>query len=429
MITKLFIPKLGMTMEKGTIAEWRYRDGDLVAKDTTVLVLDTEKVASEIEAPAAGRLVIAAEVGAELPCGAVIGFLAETDQEYEEARKEAKSPAASAPRPSDQPEGAGCQPPAEQTEKVQETTARIMISPLARTFAEQNGVDIATVSGTGPGGRITKQDVEDALQAKLAAPRQEAPAVPAPLKPAASALQHEGKCIKQVMPLKGMRKAISDHLHHSHTVSAPVTAISEIDMTEMIAFRNRCLRKGEAKGVRITYTDIFIMIVGKALQGSPMMNASLINDEIVVWEDVNVGFAVSVPLSDGQSGLVVPVIRNANKLSLSEISAARAELTDKARCGSLSMDELTGGTFTITNTGTFGAYWHVQTPIINQPQSAILGTSSVVDRPVVVGGEIVVRPVMPVSLTFDHRVMDGAPPAQFMMQVHEMMADPELMLL
>ncbi|MDD2736767.1 MAG: dihydrolipoamide acetyltransferase family protein [Desulfuromonadaceae bacterium] len=451
MLVKLFIPKLGMTMEKATIAEWRYKDGDTVEKDSTVLVIDTEKVANDIEAPVSGKLVINAAVGDELPCGAIIGYIAETREEYEIAKGGAGAyvsglQASVAPATEDQKSDQHVA--AVEPVLALATVERIKISPLARSVAKQNDIDYAGISGSGPGGRIVKHDIEVAMTRQAAQKPAVMTACPgsrgcgstsdAAGKPVASIAvasagdstsQHEGKRIREVRALKGMRKAISEHMHHSHSISAPISVMFEVDMTEMVKFRNRLLEKWQTEGVRLTYTDIFIMIVAKALKKAPLMNSSLINNEIIIWDDINIGIGASVMLPDGESGLVVPVIRNADKLSLGEISAARKDLTDKARNGTLSMDEMTGGTFTITNTASLSPFWHIQTPIIHQPQAAILGTASIVDRPVVKDGEIVVRPIMPMYLTFDHRIVDGGPTAVFNSLVHGMMSDPDLIFI
>lgn len=448
MIVKLFIPKLGMTMEKATIAEWLYKDGDQVEKDSAVLVIDTEKVANDIEAPVSGKLVITAEMGEELPCGAIIGYIAETQAEYETA-KGASGSVATVPMtgtPSTIEEQKQDQlVPAVRPAPLPTTVERIKISPLARNVAKQNNVDYAGISGSGPGGRIVKYDIEVALQTQQVVERSAvvtacpgsrgcsgsiADTTEASLSSDVVAVKsHEGKRIREVRPLKGMRKAISEHMHHSHSVSAPITVMFEVDMTEMVKFRSRLLEKWQSQDVRLTYTDIFIMIVAKALKKAPMMNSSLISNEIIIWDDINIGFGASVMMPDGENGLVVPVIRNVDKMCLSEISAARKDLTDKARAGKLSMDEMTGGTFTITNTASLSPFWHIQTPIIHQPQAAILGTASIVDRPVVKDGEIVIRPIMPMYLTFDHRIVDGGPTAVFNSQVHGMLTDPDLIFM
>lgn len=430
MITKLFIPKLGMTMEKATIAEWRYRHGDRVEKDAPVLVIDTEKVANEIEAPTAGKLVIVAAVGEELPCGDVVGYIAETEEEFAQAEKGGAAATQLADAAPAAPETGDPAQPVVVREVVPEgvTGERLKISPLARRMAKDQGIDPRGISGSGPGGRIVRKDIEAAGKDTAACT---VTAAAAPPVPAASTVHAAagGKRAKEVIPLKGIRKVISDHMQHSHSVSAPVSVISEIDMTEMIAMRDRINTKvATLGGPGITYTDIFIMVAARALRRTPIMNSSLIGNEILVWDDVNVGFAVSIRMEDGSNALLVPVVHNADRLSLREICARRKDLMDRARTGRLAIDETSGGTFTITNTGTLGPRWHVQTPIINQPEAAILGTASIVDRPVVVDGSIAIRPIMPVSITFDHRIMDGAPPAEFLNHLHEMLTDPQMIL-
>jgi pyruvate dehydrogenase E2 component (dihydrolipoamide acetyltransferase) len=426
MITNLFIPKLGMTMESATIAEWCFNDGDNVGKDSVILVIDTEKTANDIEAPASGKLVITANVGDELPCGDVIGYIAETQAEYDSlkagASTDSVAPAASSQPEESQPAPEVTQPATPVPQDTTEPQRRIKISPVAKKIARQNNLDYSNISGTGPGGRIVKEDVVMAIEAG-----------PSAAKPSSvssqSSPQREGKRVKQVLSLSGARKVISDRMHQSLAVSAPVSIFTEVDMTEMIAARKRLKEEGEAQGLKITYTDLFIMAVARALRSVPLMNSSLVGDEILVWDEINIGFAVSIVIAEGENSLVVPVIRNADKLSLGEISRTRSDLMEKARNGKLGSKEMSGGTFTLTNTGTLLPMWHIQTPIINQPQAAILGTSGIVDRPVVVAGELAVRPVMPMSLTFDHRIMDGEPSGIFINKVHQMILDPNLLLL
>lgn len=454
MIAKIFIPKLGMTMEKATVAEWLYRDGDDVEQGSSVLVIDTEKTANEIEASIGGKLVIDAEVGVELPCGAIVGYIAETQEEYDAAKGGGTSSSIAsqtvvdlstvvAPSTDAQPPA---QPiPASYSAPVPAPGERIRISPLARTVAKQNQFDYLGLSGSGPGGRIVKKDIEAALQSRQVAQHPVTVAacpgsrgctggvaelpVASVVVSGGSAQHHEGKRVREVVPLRGVRKAISEHMQRSHSVSAPVTTFSEVDMTETIKLRNRLVEKNRRSPVKITYTDLFILMIARVLKQVPIMNSSLIGNDIILWDDINIGFAVSVTSPEGESSLVVPVIRNADKLSLGEISKYRSALTENARNGNLAIDEMAGGTFTITNTATLIPMWHLQTPIINQPQAAILGTSGIVERPVVRDGEIVVRPVMPLSLTFDHRIIDGGPSGNFVNLLHEMIEDPELMFL
>lgn len=426
MVENLFIPKLGMTMEKATIAEWKFKDGDKVAKGDVVLVIDTEKVAHEIESPTDGLLVVIASVGEELPCGAVIGMVAQTKEEYEKAKKE--NPAGSTGKVTVEESVVGSSAEKKSSGAGKKAGGKIFISPAAKKLAEKNNFDYSAISGSGPNGRITREDIEKAMAEgpKAGTSEPNKPTTAPACAPSADVI--DGKRVKSVIPLTGMRKIISDHMRHSLDTAARVTSFGEVDMTKLIELRKRYVAKADALGFRITYTDLFILFAAKGLKSVPIMNSSMIGNEIKIWEDINVGFAVSVFTGNGQSGLVVPVIKNTDRLSLGEIAKQRKELTDKARTGKLSIDEMMGGTFTITNTGTFSSVWHIQTPIINQPQAAILGTSSIVEKPVVENGEIVIRPMMPVSFTFDHRIMDGAPPAQFLSKIGEMILDPDMII-
>ncbi len=412
MAENIYIPKLGMTMEEAKLAEWKAREGDRVEAEQVVLVIDTEKVSHEIEAGTAGYLIILHDVGTVLKCGEVAGIIAETKDEFEELRKE---------RPSPKPVEVGAAAAAPVVEKAPAREGgRVKISPLARKIAEEHNLDIATIAGTGPGGRIVKEDVLKAIES----PKEAAiPSIP----PSGDVI--DGKRVKETIPLTGMRKVIADHMIRSLQVSAQLTTMGEIDMTEMIKLRSSLLERENSIGVRISYTDIFIFIAARVLREVPLVNSSLIENEIRMWDDINVSFAVSIGDGIRESGLMVPVIRNADRKSLVAISRERQRLMEKVRTGTISLDDMVGGTFTITNMGVFSSEWSVSTPIINQPQSAILGTGAIVDRPAVRDGELCVRPMMAVMLTFDHRVLDGAPVGMFLMKMHDYMLHPELLLL
>jgi pyruvate dehydrogenase E2 component (dihydrolipoamide acetyltransferase)/2-oxoglutarate dehydrogenase E2 component (dihydrolipoamide succinyltransferase) len=234
----------------------------------------------------------------------------------------------------------------------------------------------------------------------------------------------DGKRVKYIVPLKGMRAAIAEHLHRSLSESAQLTAMGEIDMTESIRLRKEFLAREQAVGARITYNDIFVFVAAKALREKPMINSSIIGNEIKVWDDINIGVAVAL-----EEGLIVPVIRNADRKSISEISKATKALVDRAKAGTLAPDDVTGGTFTITNLGAAGAGWRFETSIINPPESAILGTGGITDRAVVRDGQIVIRPIMTYGFTYDHRVIDGATAVQFMAKVIELLENPGLLVL
>lgn len=421
------IPKLGMTMKEAKIVAWKFEEGQWVEAGKVVLQIETAKVTYDVEAPAAGFLHIAALPGQSLPVGAAAGFLAATREELAalqaQAPVEAAAPgaaqraaAAGTPVSSRAPGPAGPAP----------AGGRIKISPLAKKLAEEHGLDPSTLVGTGPEGRIVKEDVERALAAREAAGASAAPAV---VSAAAAGFETlDGKRVKARLPLQGMRKAIADHMVYSLQVAAQLTTLTELDMTEMVRWRQGLLEREKSIGFRVSYTDLLVYVLARALKAVPVLNASLVDGEVVLWEDINIGVAVALQISSYESGLIVPVVRNADLKSLAEIHSAIASATERARSGKLLPDDVTGSTFTLTNTGVFGKAWAWGTPIINQPESAILQTGPIVERPAVVAGQLTVRPMMPVSLTFDHRVLDGAPVAVFLEKFKDLVEHPETLI-
>jgi len=411
MAAYIAIPKLGMTMTEATIVGWKVSEGEWVEEHQAVMEIETEKIKCDVEATTSGFVHILVDKGNKVPVGRVVGLLAESKEELEALQKEpAKEIYTTVVQPTGAPAVEAGPLPAVSTQERE----RIRISPVARKMAEEHMIDITKVTGTGPGGRIVREDIEKAIEAK----KKEAPPVEV----------YAGKRIKTTMPLKGMRAAIAEHMHRSLSVAAQLTSMGEIDMTEVMKLRKALIEQEQAIGARITYTDIFVFAIAKALKDNPIINSSLIDNEIKIWEDINIGVAVA--LEGGiEGGLIVPVVRNADQKSLLEINREVRSLVEKARTGKLMPDDVSGGTFTLTNLGAFGGGWGFGTPIINQPQSAILGTGAITDRPVVREGQIVIRPIMTYSFTFDHRVIDGAPAGKFMGRVTQLLENPGLLLL
>lgn len=402
------IPKLGMAMTEATLVEWKVGEGARVERGDVILTIETEKTNWDVEALASGYLHIVVEADATVPVGRVVGLIAETEEELAALASEpprelytaAPEPEAAAPE----------RPEPDQAPRATRRRGEIKISPLARRLAAEHGLDPATIDGTGPEGRIVREDVERAIAAQAAGTRP----------PAAAAAVHEGKRVAATIPLKGMRRTIAEHMQRSLAVSAQLTYMGETEMTAVVEFRRRLA----ADGLRVTYTDILVLALARALRDIPIMNASVVGDEIKIWDDVNIGVAVA--LERGlEGGLIVPVVRNADQKSLADISRELASLVERARAGRLLPDDVSGGTFTLTNLGTVSGGWVFGTPIINQPQAAVMGTGAVTDRPVVRDGQVVVRPMLPYSLTFDHRVIDGAPAAQFAARFSELLETPE----
>lgn len=418
MAKNIKIPKLGMTMKEATLVEWKFNESDKIGTGDVVLLIETDKTKWEVEAQSDGLLHILVDIDQTERVGALVGLIAENEKELAALQKDsgAAIAAAAAETETAPPE------PSKKPEKAPVKGVRVKASPVARKLAEKENIDLATVAGTGPGGRITKEDVEKAIEAAKTAPAKVTEIAP-------PSEERDGKRIKEIIPFKGMRKAIGEHMQSSLAVSAQLTSMGELDMTEIIKLRNELVAQEDVLGTRIKYTDIYVLAIAKALRDVPMVNSSLIDGEIIIWEDINIGVAVALEGADALGGgLIVPVVRNADKKSLSEISKEIRATVQKARDGKLMPDDVAGGTFTITNMGAFGGGWGYGTPIINQPQSAILGTGGIADRPVVKDGEIVIRSMMPISFTFDHRILDGAPAGIFVGRFGQYLSNPYLLL-
>ena len=399
---KILIPKLGMSTAPLTVVEWKAKEGDWIEQGNIVLVVETEKIRHDVEAETSGFLHILVEEEQEVPIGTVAGLIAETKEELAALQKGMPKEAITAA--AEVKEAAKAEAPAPLAAEVK-AEERILISPVARKMAEEHVIDITTIAGTGPGGRIVRGDIEKEIEAKK--------------KVEVTPEVYQGKRIKSVIPLKGMRKAIAEHMHRSLSVAAQLTLTAEVDMTEIVKLRKSLVAKEEALGTRITYTDLLVLAIAQLLKDQPIVNSSLIDNEIKLWESINIGIAVAL-----EEGLIVPVVKDADKKSLVEISKTIKSLAQKAREGKLMPDDVTGGTFTLTNIGALGAGHRFETFIINQPEAAILGTGGITDRAVARDGKIVIRPILACSLTYDHRVIDGAVAHQFMTSVIQLLENP-----
>jgi len=379
------MPKLGMAMKKGTLKRWLVAEGGAVELGKPLLEVMTEKINAVVESPASGvlgRVVVAPNT--ELPVGALLALIGEAGDVFPPAQELGQA---------GQPGGPG-QPVAAAAPAA---APEVLASPAARRLARDLGIDIAEVAPSTAGKRITTDDVEAFAAAREAAP-------PAP--PAAG----------RTIPFTGIRKVVAERLHDSLRGMAQVTISREADVSGLVGLRERLAPGFEAaSGIHLTYTDLFVEVVARLLTEHPLLNTTLDGDTIVAWEAVHMGVAVAL-----EDGLIVPVIRNSHCRPLREIAADRVELTGKAQAGTLNLEEVEGGTFTISNLGSFGA--DSFTPIVNPPQCAILGIGRIVDKPVVVDGTVQVRPTMWLSLTFDHRLVDGAPAARFLQALSDSLA-------
>jgi len=412
------MPQMGESITEATILKWHRQVGEPIGKDETLYEISTDKVDAEIPAPLAGILVeILVEANATVPVGTVVGRIGAAGESAGAPAAVAAAPAAAAPAPAAQPGGAPAQaaPPAEDS---LEERLRTRSSPLVRRMAEEQGVDLRTVKGSGLMGRVTKEDMEAHL-ANRPGPAAAAPPPPpqAPARPAAAAAPAYGAGERvKVEPMTRMRKLISDNMVASKHTSAHVYTVFELDMSSVSRLRARH-RKAfeEAYGTRLSFMPFVLTAVAKALRAFPTINASVDGDSIVYKLDINLGVAVALDW-----GLIVPVIKQADQLNLAGLARALNDLAARARSKQLKPDEIQGGTFTVTNPGSFGETFGL--PVINQPQVAIMGMGAVKKRAVVItdaDGQdaIAIRETMFSALSFDHRLVDGATADLFMAAV------------
>jgi 2-oxoglutarate dehydrogenase E2 component (dihydrolipoamide succinyltransferase) len=393
MTTEIRVPTLGESITEATVAKWYKSVGDSVAKDEVLVELETDKVALEVGAPKAGVLVeIVAATGATVGVAALLGVVDES------ATATVKS-AAAAPRAAAAPTPA--------------PAAATPVMPAARRLAAEADVDTADVSGTGKGGRVTKGDVEAKIAAPVAAPA----VASVPAAPRALGAREER------VPMTRLRKRIAERLKQAQNTAAMLTTYNEVDMSQVMAVRDQYRDLFEKKhGVRLGFMSFFVKACVQALRDVPEVNAEIDGDDFVYKNHYDIGVAASTP-----AGLVVPVVRDCDALSLAGIEKEINALAVKARDGKLTMEDMTGGTFTISNGGVFGSL--MSSPILNPPQSGILGMHSIKKRPVVVNDEIVIRPMMYLALSYDHRVVDGKGAVTFLVRVKEFIEDPQRLLL
>lgn len=404
MVHSVAIPKLGLTMVDCTLVEWAKQDGEKVSRGDVLYTVETDKISNEIEADGDGFLQRAADVDTVHPVGAVIGYLHGTKAAALAAERDGTDAVlAQLEAPAEAPT-----PPAVKMTMREQSRdgGRILVSPVARRIAEENGLETDELTGTGPGGAILKRDVERSL---AEAPSKVAPAqVPASVEP-----------IRR--PLSSMRRSIANRMMQSLQGSAQMTGFGSVDMAEAVNIRTACVAAEDELGVRISFTDIVLKAAAEVLAEMPAINSSIIGEEIVVWNEVNVAMAVSL-----DDGLVVPVIRNADRKSLVEIAHQRLDLAGRARAGTLVREDMEGGSFSVSNFGSYGGDF--ETPILNPPQAALLGIGQITDTPVVHDGEIVIRPMMTISLTFDHRLIDGAVAGHFRKRLKSLLECPALLM-
>ncbi len=449
MTVHVTMPKLGMTMKVGKVSKWFKKEGDAVEKGEELFEVETEKITNKIESTGTGTLFqIVVAVGETVPIGTILAVIAGENEQPERIKGLQAGEVVEA-------DSGECKSQkSKKPEEVPKETKRILSTPSARRVAKELGVDISLVPGTGPDGKIKEGDV-----IKF---HEEGPPAPKITPLAAEMAKQEGVDLSEitgtgengkitrsdieqflagpteevqeepsgfseapgvkVIPFEGMRKAIAENMHASLQNAAQLTAFTEVDVTEMVRFKD--LIKAEYKGddsVRISYNDIIVMATARALVRHPIMNSTLVGEEILLFDTVNLGIAVALP-----EGLIVPKVRNAENKPLLQIAREVRQLAKKAREGGLTVEEVTNGTFTISNVSMLGMDGF--TPVLNPPETGILGVGRVIEKPGVFKGEIAIRHMMTLSLTFDHRVVDGAPAMTFLRDLARYLEQPTLMM-
>jgi len=409
MSTDIKVPPMGESVTEATVARWFKKEGDAVKRDEPLLELETDKVTVEVPSPADGAIEsIAVQQGATVSVGAVLGAIAEgkagAAAKAPAPKAEALKPAAPGPAP----EKAAAAPAA----SAEDSAPKAM--PSAARIAAESGVSTASVAGTGRDGRVTKGDMLGALAARAAAP---APVAAAPAGP------RHNEAREERVPMTRLRKTIALRLKESQNTAAQLTTFNEVDMTAVMAARATYKDAFEKKhGVKLGFMGFFAKACVAALKEIPSVNGEIEGDNIVYKNYYDLGVAVST-----ERGLVVPVVRDADKLSLAGVEKAIVDFGARARDNKLKLEELQGGTFSITNGGVFGSL--MSTPILNSPQSGILGMHKIQSRPMAVGDKIEIRPMMYLALSYDHRLVDGREAVTFLVRVKENLEDPQRLLL
>ncbi|WP_313459201.1 2-oxoglutarate dehydrogenase complex dihydrolipoyllysine-residue succinyltransferase [Pseudomonas sp.] len=410
MAIEIKAPTFPESVADGTVATWHKQPGDAVKRDELIVDIETDKVVLEVLATADGVLgAIVKGEGDTVLSDEVLGSIVEGGAA---AAAPAAAPAAAAPAAA-APAAAAAGTDAGEDDPI--------AAPAARKLAEESAIDLASITGTGKGGRITKEDVVAAVANKKSAP---APAAKPAAAAAAPVVTAAGDRTEKRVPMTRLRAKIAERLVEAQSNMAMLTTFNEVDMTEVMALRSKYkdLFEKTHNGVRLGFMSFFVKAATEALKRFPAVNASIDGNDIVYHGYADVGVAVS-----SDRGLVVPVLRNAESMSLAEIENGIATFGKKARDGKLAIEEMTGGTFTITNGGTFGSM--MSTPIVNPPQAAILGMHNIIQRPMAINGQVVIRPMMYLALSYDHRLIDGKEAVTFLVTIKNLLEDPSRLLL
>ncbi|MBL8711759.1 MAG: 2-oxoglutarate dehydrogenase complex dihydrolipoyllysine-residue succinyltransferase [Alphaproteobacteria bacterium] len=403
MAVEIVVPALGESVQEATVAKWLKKVGDSIAVDEPLVELETDKVTLEVNAKSAGVLKeIKVQTGSNVAVGAVLGSIGE-----------GAGPAAA-------PKAAKADAPAKTEPKAVQAAAKPVsndsfLSPAVRKLVDDKKVDTTGIAGTGKDGRLTKGDVLEALSKAPAAPAAKAPAVPS------GPRTHADR--EERVRMTRLRQRVAERLKDAQNTAAMLTTFNEVDMTHVMALRTQYKDSFEKKhGTKLGFMSFFVKAAVQALKDFPAVNAEIDGTDIVYKNYYDIGVAVSAP-----TGLIVPVLREADAKGFAQIEKEIVDLGTRARDGKLALEELSGGTFTITNGGIFGSL--MSTPILNPPQSGILGMHKIQERPIAVNGQVVIRPMMYLALSYDHRIVDGKEAVSFLVRIKDAIEDPQRLLL
>jgi 2-oxoglutarate dehydrogenase E2 component (dihydrolipoamide succinyltransferase) len=416
---EVLVPSVGESITQGVLSAWLKQEGERVEEGEDLFELETDKATVAVPSPAEGIVHIQVPAGQEVEIGQVVGSV-EVGAQARAAAAQAASREAAAPQAAAARAAPGQAKPVQGGPEGEEVEAPVL-SPAVRRIVEEQGLDPRRIRGTGPKGRITKEDALRAAEEKAVVEPSAASAVVSSPSAATAATQPAGG--ERRVPMTGLRKTIAARLLQARQGTALLTTFNEIDMERVIAVRKAHGESFEkAHGVRLGFMSFFVKACCQALSAFPLLNAWIEDDEVVYHDACHLGVAVST-----ERGLLVPILRDAEALSFAEIESRILDLARRARDKKITPDELAGGTFTITNGGIFGSL--LSTPLPNYPQSAILGMHAIQDRPVAVDGQVVIKPMMYVALSYDHRLIDGREAVQFLVRIKNLVEDPERLLI
>jgi 2-oxoglutarate dehydrogenase E2 component (dihydrolipoamide succinyltransferase) len=411
MATEIVVPTLGESVKEATVAKWLKQVGDAIAVDEPLVELETDKVTLEVNAKSAGVLKeIKVQSGGNVAVGAILGTIGEGAAGSKPAAKaeSAKTEAKTEPK---------SEPPKAAQVAAKPVSNDSFLSPAVRKLVDDRKVDTTGIPGTGKDGRLTKGDVLEAISNPPAAKAPQAPQAQAPAGPRSNAAREER------VRMTRLRQRVAERLKEAQNTAAMLTTFNEVDMSHVMALRAQYKDSFEKKhGVKLGFMSFFVKAAIQALHDFPAVNAEIDGTDIVYKNYYDIGVAVSTP-----TGLIVPVLRDANEKGFAQIEKDIGDLGLRARDGKIGLEELTGGTFTITNGGIYGSL--MSTPILNPPQSGILGMHKIQDRPMAVGGQVVVRPMMYLALSYDHRIVDGKEAVSFLVRIKDAIEDPQRLLL